>query len=353
MSYGAPFDDYYRRLIMAAAAASGQEQEHSRETNFYWWPQPQQHQAPSASGLGSGQAPPSYEAIVKAYLEKYPPTNGEDTGRRRDEDVNEHEASKRRMVQWRGNYVSETEAKALRHVFDDMKDHFGHNLPDPDVCAVLKGLSHLGGGRDTIWEGELDFIYNIGGERCRLAYVGMEICLDLTPKLVQNERGRPMLRDYGKSWVYAYLPEITMLKVKQYIRAGTGWEISEEGIFQDPNCNLVAIEAMMHDGTQQPKPSFSVVEDYDATDFRNSSSFTRIGSVQTVYQDTDQQQIHRGIGFFCLSVEIDGSSSTVRPVRGAKGVDDEATLIFTLISFSTWGITDSIAPIVFNTPPYY
>ena len=347
MSSGFPLD-YHRRLVMAAAAAasSGQGQ------GIIW---PQQH-PPSASG--SGQAPSSYEATVKAYLEKYPSANanGEDTRRRRDDDGNDEESrSRRRMVLWRGNYVSEAEAKALRHVFDDMNDHFGHNLPDPDVSVVLTGLSHLGGGRDTIWEGELDFIYNIGGKRCKCPYIGMEICLDLFPKLVQNKRGRPMLRDYGKSWAYAYLPKVTMLKVKQYIRAGTGWEISDEGIFDDPNRNLVAIEAMMHDGIQQPKPSFSVIEndDDDATTVRDSSSFTRIGSVQSVHKDTDQQQIHRGIGFFCLSVEIDGSSSTVRPVRGAKGVDDQATLVFTLISFSTWGITDSIAPIVYNTPPYY
>ena len=150
MSSGFPLD-YHRRLVMAAAAAasSGQGQ------GIIW---PQQH-PPSDSG--SGQAPSSYEATVKAYLEKYPSANanGEDTRRRRDDDGNDEESrSRRRMVLWRGNYVSEAEAKALRHVFDDMNDHFGHNLPDPDVSVVLTGLSHLGGGRDTIWEGELDFI---------------------------------------------------------------------------------------------------------------------------------------------------------------------------------------------------
>lgn len=331
--------EYYRRIMMAAASSSGgreQAQEYSRGGNNYYWP----------------QAPSSYEA-VKAYLEKYSPTNnGLDARRRRGDDTTYESPSKRRMVQWRGNYVSEGEAKALRHVFDELKDHFGHNLPDPDVSAALQGLAHLG-GPDPTWEGELDFFYNVDGERCKLPYIGLEICLDLKTKPLKNERGRPVLRDYGTSWVYAYLPQVTMMKVKQYVRAGTGWEISEEGIFEDPNQCLVAIEAMMHDGVQQPKPSFWVVESDDATTFTDSSSFTRIGDVQNIHKDPEQQQIHRGIGFFAVSMEVDGPSKTVRPIRGAKGVDDEATLIFTLASFSTWGITDAIAPVVSGTPPYY
>mmetsp|Transcript_14618 Transcript_14618/g.22529 ORF Transcript_14618/g.22529 Transcript_14618/m.22529 type:complete len:332 (-) Transcript_14618:39-1034(-) len=331
MSFGAP-EDYFHRIM--AASVSGQEQERSKEAFFC----PQQTDAVKA-----------YE-----YLEKYSPTNNGDDPQKRDEEKNEYEESpsKRRMVQWRGNYVSEREAKALRHVFDDMKDHFGHHRSDPDVSVILTGLTHPG-GRERTWEGDLDFIYNIRGERCKLAYIGMEICIDLIPKLVNKRDGRPLLRDYGKTWVYAYLPEITMHKVKSYVRAGTGWEISDEGIIEDPNRNLVAIEARMHDGLRQPKPSFWVTENDDATSFNDSSSFSRIGSVQSVQKDTDQQQIHRGIGFFSVSMEIDGSSSKVKPIRGAKGVDDDATLIFTLTSFSTWGVTDSIAPIVHGASLYY
>ena len=333
MSFGAP-EDYFHRIM--AASVSGQEQERSKEAFFC----PQQTDAVKA-----------YE-----YLEKYSPTNNGDDPQKRDKAKNEYEESpsKRRMVQWRGNYVSEREAKALRHVFDDMKDHFGHHRSNPDVSVILTGLTHPG-GRERTWEGDLDFIYNIRGERCKLAYIGMEICIDLIPKLVNKRDGRPLLRDYGKTWVYAYLPEITMHKVKSYVRAGTGWEISDEGIIEDPNRNLVAIEARMHDGLRQPKPSFWVVEDDDddATSFNDSSSFSRIGSVQSVQKDTDQQQIHRGIGFFSVSMEIDGSSSKVKPIRGAKGVDDDATLIFTLTSFSTWGVTDSIAPIVYGASLYY
>jgi hypothetical protein len=252
----------------------------------------------------------------------------------------------RRIVLWRGNYVTEREAKALRHVFDDMKDHFGHNRPDPNVRVNLRGLTHTG-GRENIWEGDLDFVYNINGDYCNLAYIGMDVCIDLTPKLVQDKHGQPVLKDYGKTWVYAYLPEVTMLKIKTYVKAGTGWDVSEEGTIEDPNRNLVAIEARMHDGQQQPEPSFWVLDDDDTTIITDASSFSRLGSVQTVRDDTDQQQIHRGIGYFSVSMEVEGTPNfKPNPV-----MDDEATLVFTLTSFSTWGVADSIAPIVYAAPP--
>jgi len=46
------------------------------------------------------------------------------------------------MVQWRGNLVPEKEAKALRHVFDNLQDHFGHHhqWPDPRVSSTTKAL---------------------------------------------------------------------------------------------------------------------------------------------------------------------------------------------------------------------
>eukprot|EP00984_Skeletonema_dohrnii_P025372 scaffold14518_cov67-Skeletonema_dohrnii-CCMP3373.AAC.2 len=39
------------------------------------------------------------------------------------------------MTQWRGNTVpkKEAKAKAIRHVFDDLQDHFGHQRVDPRV----------------------------------------------------------------------------------------------------------------------------------------------------------------------------------------------------------------------------
>jgi hypothetical protein len=254
-------------------------------------------------------------------------------------------ATQSRMVLWRGNYVSEIEAKALCHVFDDMKDHFGHHRPDPNVRVNLRGLTHPG-GRGTTWKGDVDFVYNINGEHCNLAYIGMDVCIDLTPKLVQK-KGRPMLKDYGKTWVYAYLPEITMLKLKSYVKAGTGWDVSDERIIEDPNRNLVAIEARMHDGRHQPEPSFWVLDDDDTTFIKDASSFSRLGSVQSVRDDTDQQQIHRGVGYFSVSMEVEGSPN----FKPSPVMDDEATLVFTLTSFSTWGVTYSIAPIVNGSPP--
>eukprot|EP00984_Skeletonema_dohrnii_P017305 scaffold7862_cov94-Skeletonema_dohrnii-CCMP3373.AAC.2 len=70
------------------------------------------------------------------------------------------------MVQWRGNLVPEKEAKALRHVFDDLQDHFGHQQPDPHVKFNAR-LVHPGQGH--FWHADLDFTYNIKGEHCKLA----------------------------------------------------------------------------------------------------------------------------------------------------------------------------------------
>ena len=47
-----------------------------------------------------------------------------------------------KMVQWRGNLVPQKEAKALRHLFDDLQDHFGHQRPDPRVRFNNVSLTH-------------------------------------------------------------------------------------------------------------------------------------------------------------------------------------------------------------------
>jgi hypothetical protein len=54
----------------------------------------------------------------------------------------------------------------------------------------------------------------------------MDVCLDLAPKLV-HKHGQPMLKDYGKSWVYVYLPQLTFDKFKSYVKFGTGWDVSD------------------------------------------------------------------------------------------------------------------------------
>ena len=247
------------------------------------------------------------------------------------------------MVEWRGNLVGEKEAKALRHVFDDLQDHFGHQRPDPRI-TFNTSLAHPGQGQ--VWNGELDFTYNINGDHCNIAYVSMDVCVDLTPKLV-HKHGQPMLKEYGNSWVYVYLPGLTLDKFKSYLKTGTGWDVSDEGTVYDPNRNLVAIEAKMHHESGQPKPSFWVVKDKDASG--RDISFSRIGSVQEVNAQPHQQCIHRGIGIFSVSMEVEGTPN-FEPTPGAG---DEAKLTFTLVSVRTWGITDCVAPIVHAPSKWY
>jgi hypothetical protein len=245
------------------------------------------------------------------------------------------------MVRWRGNLVHEKEAKALRHVFDNLQDHFGHQRPDPRVRFFNKSLTHPGsvGGLNQMWNGELDFTYDINGDQCDLAYMSMDVCVDLAPKLV-HKHGQPMLKGYGTSWVYVYLPDTTFEKIKSYVKVGTGWDVSDEGTVHDRNRNLVAIEASMHHQEGQPKPSFWVVKDKDASG--SDISFSRIGSVQEVNAQPRHQSVHRGVGIFSVSMEVEGSPN----FEPTPDTGDEANLVFTLVSVRTWGITECVAPIV-------
>ena len=125
------------------------------------------------------------------------------------EDEVEEEHSKRLFV-WRGNWVLKEEAIALHHVFDNLQEYFGHQRADPRVKFNLSSSSN-GNGRD------LNFTYDIGGHNCNLAYIGIDICLDLSHKLV-HKHGQQMLQDYGKTWLYAYMPDTTMDKIKSYVK---------------------------------------------------------------------------------------------------------------------------------------
>jgi len=242
------------------------------------------------------------------------------------------------MVRWRGNLVPEKEAKALRHVFDNLQDHFGHQRPDPRVRFFNKDLTHPG-GRGQMWTGELEFTYDVNGDPCDLAYMSMDVCIDLAPKLV-HKHGQPMLKGYGSSWVYVYLPEPTYNKIKSYVKVGTGWDVSDEGTVHDSNRNLIAIEAIMHHEVDQPKPSFWVVKDKDSSG--SDICFSRIGSVQEVNADPQHQFVHRGVGIFSVSLEVEGTPN----FKPTPGTGDEANLIFTLVSVRTWGVTECVAPIV-------
>ncbi len=157
-------------------------------------------------------------------------------------------------------------------------------------------------------------------------------------KLV-HKHGQPMLNDYANSWMYLYLPGQTIDKFKSYVKAGTGWDVSDEGFIEDPNRNLVAIEAEMHHKSRQPKPSFWVLKENKTP---GDISFSRIGSIQEVRAQPHQQRIHRGVGIFSVSMEVEGTPH-FKPTPG----EDEAKLKFTLVSVRTWGVTECVAPIVY------
>jgi len=76
-----------------------------------------------------------------------------------------------------------------------------------------------------------------------------------------------------------------------------------------------------------------------------------VGSVQGVAAQPHQQRIHRGLGIFSVSIEVEGTPN-FEPIP-IPGVGNEAKLSFTLVSVHTWGITDCVAPIVYAPSKWY
>ncbi|KAL7493833.1 hypothetical protein ACHAWT_003077, partial [Skeletonema menzelii] len=145
------------------------------------------------------------------------------------------------MVRWRGHLVSEKEAKILKHVFDDMRDHFGNrkcenpNIKfnfDPSLFLCKNEpytyRSHPETTPQDRWHGELDFTYTINNETYDMDYIAIDnVYFDLNPKY--DDTGK-QIKDYGHSWIYVYVPDEVMKKVKQYFYTGTGWSPSDEGL---------------------------------------------------------------------------------------------------------------------------
>ncbi len=114
------------------------------------------------------------------------------------DDRNDGSTSPESTVRWRGHLVSEKEAKILKHVFDDMKDHFGNrkcenpNIKfnfDPSLFLCKNEpytyRSHADPTPQDRWHGELDFTYTINYETYDMDYIAIDvstliICSSLT-----------------------------------------------------------------------------------------------------------------------------------------------------------------------------
>ena len=114
------------------------------------------------------------------------------------------------------------------------------------------------------------------------------------------------------------------------------------------NGTMVAIEAKLQSG--QPKTSFWAAKDKVASGAAaGDRSFSRVETIQDVSSHSSQQRIHRGVGIFAVSMEVEGNHN-VMPMPG-RGY--EANLSFTLVSLRTWGSTDCVAPIVHAPSKWY
>eukprot|EP00984_Skeletonema_dohrnii_P006400 scaffold2293_cov81-Skeletonema_dohrnii-CCMP3373.AAC.11 len=105
---------------------------------------------------------------------------------------------------------------------------------------------------------------------------------------------------------------------------------------------------IMRNESGQPKPSFWAAKEKEAS--AGDMSFSRIGTVQDVVSShSSQQRIHRGVGIFSVSMEIEGTAN----FKPSPRMGDEANLCFNLVSFRTWGTTDGVAPIVHAPRKWY
>lgn len=103
-------------------------------------------------------------------------------------DADEGSTSPVSMVRWRGHLVTEKEAKILKHVFDDMKDHFGNRkCVNPNVKFNFEPSlflcknepytyrSHPDPTPQDRWHGELDFTYTINNETYGMDYIAIDV----------------------------------------------------------------------------------------------------------------------------------------------------------------------------------
>ncbi len=161
------------------------------------------------------------------------------------------------------------------------------------------------------------------------------VYFDLNPKY--DGTGK-QIREYGHSWIYVYIPDDVIDKVKQYFHTGTGWSPSHEGLAEDVNAELVSIPAKVYPAPN-PEPSFWTRD----TEDREKLSFARVGSVQSVAKNAEYQKIHRGIGVFAISADVPGAEN-----RKPTPDYEDAQLMFTLISARTFGPAVAVAPVVYG-----
>ena len=94
------------------------------------------------------------------------------------------------MVRWRGHLVTEKESKVLKHVFDEMKDHFGNRKcenpkirfnfdPSLFLCKNEPYMyrSHPNPTPQDRWHGELDFSYTINDETYNMDYIAIDVSM--------------------------------------------------------------------------------------------------------------------------------------------------------------------------------
>lgn len=260
--------------------------------------------------------------------------------------------SRRKTVTWEGRQVTEKEGIALKHLFNDLQDYFGQPTGEPRVTFIIDRQDHGGDKNESdsdknnstslsIWRGKLSFMYKIRYKNRetsqQLDYIGIDVCIDLTPKKELRFSGHDM-KGYCKTWIYASAPRYTIETVLQSFEDGTGLEASKSGFVLDENRNMITFEAKLLAG-EDSETTFTIPNEEDEHNNHDDDGngdrgeFTRIGSVQEASQDLLYQRFIRCIGIFTMNAEVSGSS---------------ARLSLTLVSVRAQGVANNLAPIVYD-----
>ena len=251
--------------------------------------------------------------------------------------------SRRKTVTWEGRQFTEKEGILLKRLFNGLQDYFGQPTCEPKVTCNVQyffqtvPLLSKSGGK---WNGELKFMYKMEHNdrevSQQLDYIGIDVCIDLTPKKELMFGGHEM-EGYGNTWVYVYAPIDTIEAVISKFEKGTGFKASKSWLVEDENSNMVTFEAKLLTDPH-PECSFWIPkekdENYDCDNQDSGREVTRVGSIQEACQDPLHQVIVKCTGVFTVRAEF--------------LEDEDARLTFTLVSTRSQGVVNNLAPVVYD-----
>lgn len=215
------------------------------------------------------------------------------------------------QVEYNGVMVSPGEAKVLRHVVDNLHDHFGQpEVRGPPKIKFLKPeLTNLGydekykskndppGDR---WYSEINVIYTNPKINEKNDIVAMDgVYFDLNPKMTKDGVNA---KNYGSTWINIYIPDKTATAFLLAFREGTGWSVSNHGFNRDEVQGITSITANM---SIDDPPYFNVFhKKLDDEKKVVAASIKEMGPISVFMKNEKLRAIYKGTAFFSISMNV-------------------------------------------------